>query len=112
MNAIGPWRNSKTLVRQFDSCLTTGLCMRMLPGLRFQLQRNTQRFLRPSWNKTERSLEMTERQIAADLIFSFQETLDEIDAMSKIGTEFLTAETQEAVFPEIVALLESIRAAR
>lgn len=48
----------------------------------------------------------------ADLIFSFQETLDEIQAMSRIGAEFLTAETQEAVFPELVALLESIRAAR
>jgi hypothetical protein len=47
-----------------------------------------------------------------DLIFSFQETLDEIRAMSRIGAEFLTAETQEAVFPELVALLESIRAAR
>src|SRR5437870_11467651 len=32
--------------------------------------------------------------------------------MSRIGAEFLTAETQEAVFPELVALLESIRAAR
>jgi len=48
----------------------------------------------------------------ADLIFSFQETLDEIQAMSRIAAEFLTAETQEAVFPELVALLESIRAAR
>ena len=48
----------------------------------------------------------------ANLLFSFQEMLDEIHAMSRIGAEFLTAETQEAVFPELVALLESIRAAR
>jgi hypothetical protein len=48
----------------------------------------------------------------ADLIFLFQEILDEIQAMSRIGAEYLTAETQEAVFPELVSVLESIRASR
>jgi hypothetical protein len=48
----------------------------------------------------------------ADLIFLFQEILDEIQAMSRIGAEFLTAESQEAIIPGVVALLESIRAAR
>lgn len=48
----------------------------------------------------------------ADLIFLFQEILDEIQAMSRIGAEFLTAESQEVIIPGVVALLESIRAAR
>ncbi len=48
----------------------------------------------------------------ADLIFSFQEMLDEIQAMSRIGTEFLTAETQQITIPNLVAVLESIRVAR
>ena len=48
----------------------------------------------------------------ADLIFLFQEMLDEIDAMSRIGADFLTAESQEAIIPGVIALLESIRAAR
>jgi hypothetical protein len=48
----------------------------------------------------------------ADLIFLFQETSDEIQAMSRIGAEFLTAETQEAVLPQLASVLDSIRASR
>ena len=48
----------------------------------------------------------------ADLIFLFQEIFDEIQAMSRIGAEFFTAETQESVFPQLVSVLESIRASR
>jgi hypothetical protein len=48
----------------------------------------------------------------ADLIFSFREMLDEIQAMSLIGAEFLTAETQQVAIPNLIALLESIRVGR
>jgi hypothetical protein len=48
----------------------------------------------------------------ADLIFLFQEMLDEIRLMSRIGADFLTSETQEFVIPSVIADLESIRVAR
>ena len=48
----------------------------------------------------------------ADLLFSFQETLDELQSMAKIARQFLTAESQEIVIPECIALLESIRTGR
>ena len=44
----------------------------------------------------------------ADLIFSFQEMLAEIQAMSLIGSDFLSTET----LPNLVNVLESIRVAR
>jgi hypothetical protein len=50
--------------------------------------------------------------MVADLIFSFQEMLDELQAMALIGSEFLTAGTQQAAIPNVIATLESIRAAR
>src|SRR5260370_30864176 len=48
----------------------------------------------------------------ADLLFSFQEILDEIQAMSRIAAEFLTAETQEVVVRNLTTSLENIRADR
>jgi hypothetical protein len=48
----------------------------------------------------------------ADLIFSFQEMLAEIQAMSLIGSDFLSRETQQVVIPNVLNVLESIRAAR
>jgi hypothetical protein len=48
----------------------------------------------------------------ADLIFSFQEMLDEVQAMARIGAEFLTRETQEIEIPNLVTVLENIRVAR
>jgi hypothetical protein len=48
----------------------------------------------------------------ADLLFSFQEILDEIDAMSRIAENLLTDETCQTVLPRFYAVLESIRAKR
>lgn len=48
----------------------------------------------------------------ADLIFAFEEILEEVRSLSRIGAEFLTAETQDIVIPAALALLESIRTAR
>ena len=48
----------------------------------------------------------------ADLVFSFQEMLDEIQAMSRIGADFLTAQTQQVVIPNLVTALESVRTAQ
>ena len=43
----------------------------------------------------------------ADLNFSFQEILDEIQAISRIGAPFLTAETQEFTLPNLVTVLRT-----
>jgi hypothetical protein len=48
----------------------------------------------------------------ADLIFSFQDVLDEIQQMSLIAEDYLTDESQQIVLPNYSRLLEGIRAQR
>src|SRR5258708_35825279 len=89
-----------------------GLRTLILLGHPLLLRNSTRRCWLRCWNKTKRRCTKERSRAMADLIFSFQEMLGEIQAMSRIGTEFLTAETQQITIPNLVAVLESIRVAR
>src|SRR5258708_31706508 len=89
-----------------------GLRTLILLGHPLLLRNSTRRCWLRCWNKTKRRCTKERSRAMADLIFSFQEMLDEIQAMSRIGTEFLTAETQQITIPNLVAVLETILVAR